>query len=136
MINLIMWLLTHWMCWLILFSIFIRISAKHFVGRKHLQICLFYLCRQKREEEERKKLGEDNIEEEEEEDIVNGNPWKRLDSEEIKRKVLTPIMVTWLGEEAVLLNLYIIESSDFALAMFLHASSSSYGLVFLDTIKG
>ncbi|XP_053398212.1 ADP-ribosylation factor-like protein 13B [Mercenaria mercenaria] len=43
--------------------------------------------REKKEEEERKKLGEDIVEEEDEDDdIVGGNPWKKLDSDEIKRK--------------------------------------------------
>jgi len=45
--------------------------------------------RAKKEEEERLKLGiEKEEEEEEDDDIVGGNdPFKRLDSDEIKRKV-------------------------------------------------
>ncbi|KAL4232802.1 ADP-ribosylation factor-like protein 13B [Mactra antiquata] len=44
--------------------------------------------RERQQEEERKKLGEDKDEEEEEEegDFVDGDPFRRLDSEEIKRK--------------------------------------------------
>ena len=43
--------------------------------------------RERKEEEERKKLGIEKEEEPEEEDDFVGGPWKRLDAEEIKKKV-------------------------------------------------
>ena len=43
--------------------------------------------RERKEEEERKKLGIEKEEEEEEDDEIIGGPWKRLDADEIRKKV-------------------------------------------------
>ena len=54
----------------------------------------FCFDREKKEEAERKKLGIEKEDEQEDEDDLIGGPWKRLDADEIKKKVClyTPLV--------------------------------------------
>ena len=61
-------------------------------------ILKFLLFRERQEEEERKRLGIEKKEESDEEEFAGGDPFKRLDVQELKKKVI--FKKIWLSLES------------------------------------